>query len=183
MTTETPRGGVKSLLLVLTVLFILIIPVCASDINFTPQFNTTEDVVHYNVTSHIDQSNTTPIEIWASSALLGLILFCLTMKTRKESAELEGDAILSVLAWIPIGYTAYTSFAVDRITAYGVTGTLNNYVLMENHVIYHFDVIGVLYVIFFFAAIINTYRILTLHKALILQNEQSRQEAHGKFNT
>ena len=183
VTAEIPIGGVKSLLLVLTVLFVLVVPVCAADVNFTPQFNTTEDVVHYNVTSHIDQSNTTPIELWAVSALLGLLLFCLTLKTRKESAELEGDAIVSVLAWIPIGYTAYTSFAVDRITAYGVTGTLNNYVLMENHVIYHFDVIGVLYLIFLFAGIINTYRIITLHKSLILQNEQNQQEARGKFNT
>jgi hypothetical protein len=139
--------------------------------DFSPQV--TGDSVHYNVTTHIDTSNATPFDIWILAAILGVVLFFWTIiGTQKSSGDLERDAVVSVLAWIPIGFTAYTSFAVERITSAGsATTAASGIVLMENHVIYHFDAIGIIFGILFVVAIVNTVRILALHKSLKLESE------------
>ncbi len=144
-------------------------------VDFSPQV--TGDSVHYNVTTRIDDSNATPFDIWLLAAILGVVLFFWTIiGAQKTQGDLERDAVVSVLAWIPIGFTAYTSFAVERITSAGsATTTASGIVLLENHVIYHFDTIGIIYGILFVIAIVNTIRILAVHKALRLENEQPQR--------
>ena len=144
-------------------------------VEFSPQV--TGDSVHYNITTRIDDSNATPFDIWILAAILGLVLFFWTIiGSQKSQGDLERDAVISVLAWIPIGFTAYTSFAVERITSAGTaTTTASGIVLLENHVIYHFDAIGIIYGILFVVAIVNTIRILALHKSLKLENEQPQR--------
>jgi hypothetical protein len=169
-------------LLLVTALLIIAFPVSAvTNLNFTPAFDS-DDQVHYNVSSHIDTSGATPFEVWGVAALAGLVLFFISLKVSTSTAEIERDALISVISWIPLAFTAYTSFAVDRITFYGAAGLVESqaangaiqfheYTLLENHVIYHFDVIGILFAILFVIAIINTIRILAIHKSLRLQQE------------
>jgi len=169
-------------LLLVTALLIIAFPVsAATNPNFTPVFDS-DDQVHYNVSSHIDTSGATPFEVWGVAALTGLVLFFLSLKVSASTAEIERDALISVISWIPLAFTAYTSFAVDRITSFGVAGLVetqspqggiqfHEYVLLENHVIYHFDFIGILFAILFIIAIINTIRILAIHKSLRLQQD------------
>ena len=99
--------------------------------------------------------------------ILGWILFFVSLTPAKDTGELERSAIISVIAWIPIGFTAYASFAVDRLTSTGIVG--ND--VIESHTIYAFDVLGVLYAIFFIVAIVNTIRIVALHRALRLESD------------
>lgn len=165
---NTVVGRSKLPLLIIAVLFCIILPVSAAD--FSPEI--TNDSVHYNVTSHIDPGTSTPFDIWVLAALLSFVLFFVSLTTPKSTAEGERDAIISVMAWVPIAFTAYASFAVDRVTAAGTTTTTDSgIVLLENHVIYHFDVIGILFAIFLIIAIVNTFRLLAIHKALRLQYE------------
>ena len=131
-------------------------------------------VTNYSVSTHIDETNATPIEIWAISILLGIGLFLMSLSICNTSGECERNAVISVLAWVPIGYAAYTSFVVDRYMGILMTDDLTTAV--EMHTIYHFDVIGILMVAFLLAGFINTYRILSMHKALSLQSDTSQDQ-------
>lgn len=169
---NTVAGRIKLPLLILAILFCITLPASAE---FTPVIS--NDSVHYNVTSHIDPGTSTPFDIWILAALLSFVLFFISLTTPKSTAEGERDAIISVMAWVPIAFTAYASFAVDRVTAAGTTTTSESgMVLLENHVIYHFDVIGILFAVFFIIAVVNTIRLLSIHKALRLQYEPTQQQ-------
>ena len=135
----------------------------------------------YNATTitHINTLGTaTPFDIWVFAQILGWILFFVSLTPAKETGELERSAIISVIAWIPIGFTAYASFAVDRLTSTGIVG--ND--VIESHTIYAFDVLGVLYAIFFIVAIVNTFRIIALHKALRLESDGGSGMMRGQDN-
>jgi hypothetical protein len=164
-------------IIVLSFALLLIAPVSAA--NFTPDI--TDEDVHYNITTHFDPRTTTPFDIWILGAILGLLLFFWTLiGSPVTTSDLERDAVISVLAWVPIGFTALTSFAVDRITSSGVVATTTSgIVLLENHVIYHFDILGYLFGILVLVAIINTFRILALHKSLKLQSDQQTSYSGG----
>jgi hypothetical protein len=147
---KTPIAGITTLLLVLAVLFCVISPVSAD--SFSPF-----------VSTHIDTTNAVPSDIWLLSGVLGFILFYLSLgKDTASTADLERDALISIIAWVPIAFTAYSSFAVDRITSSGVIGVS----MVESHTIYSFTVIGILFAVFFLIAIVNTIRILSLRKEL-----------------
>lgn len=169
--------SVLRFLIVVSLLSVLITPSVLAA-NFTPEISG-EDV-HYNITTRFDTGKTTPFDIWILAAILGVILFFWTISgTEKTQSDLERDAVISVLAWIPIGFTALTSFAVERITSAGTATTATSgIVLLENHVIYHFDVIGYLYAILFLIAIVNTIRILALHNALKLESQKPQVQRY-----
>jgi len=160
-------------LLLLLIAFLVIIPAASAltTSNFSTAFPA-GDIVRFNTSYVLDRSNATPWELWIASGIIGLILFLLTLKTRLNTSDLEVDAIISVLAWVPIGYCSYASFAVDRLTSWGVTSqfacggdtTINTFVLLEQHTLYSEPIIGILMAVFFLVAIGNTIRILTMHK-------------------
>jgi hypothetical protein len=152
-----PGAGIIPLLLAYIVFFgLLISPVSAV-------FNT-------SVSTNIDTVGATPYDIWILAALLSFILFFMSLGTSTSTAELERDALVSGIAWVPIAFTAYASFAVDKITTTGISGST----IVENHTIYHFDVIGILFGVFLLIAIVNTVRILTLHRGLLGQSESNK---------
>ena len=161
--------ALKKLVLLLALLMI-ISPVLGAT-NFTKTFDTSTHVV-VNTSYTQDTSNTTPWEIWLLSGLLGIGLVLWTLKSRNTASELEADAIVSVIAWVPLVFCSYTSFTgVSRMDSYGVAGVLINqsvseYVNMVHYTIYHFEVIGILAAVAFILSIVNTYRIATLHGAL-----------------
>jgi hypothetical protein len=151
------RINVSAILLALAffaALLVLVVPVSAA-------YNATT-ITHINTLGAA-----TPFDIWIFAQILGWLLFFVSLTPSQESGELERNAMISVLAWIPIGFTAYASFAVDRLTSTGIVGSD----VIESHTLYSFDVLGVLYGIFFVIAIVNTVRIVALHRALRLQSD------------
>ena len=154
-------------ILSLFVISILVPFTSAYSADFTPVFPAT-DTVHYNITYELDKSATTPIDIWAAAIIVGLVLFLFSLLVLPNGAE----DIVSVMAWIPIGFASWSSFAVSSIAASGVTSQSDTYVLMEHHIVYTFPTIGILLLIFLLVAIGNTYRIISFHKKLNAQQEE-----------
>ena len=180
----------KNLLLIAIITFLCITPiVTATTTNqWTSSFNSADpsqngqDVVIYNSSVQMKSSvspNTTAWELWILSGLVGLILFIMSLKARTNSAEVIIDAIISVLAWVPIGFCSYASLSIDRIIGYGITSQIFNtttvgqaqfynheYVYLENHLIYNEPIVAILMFVFLSVAIGNTLRIISLHNAL-----------------
>lgn len=160
----------RSYLLAIALAVILISP--AMGANFSPEI-TGEDV-HYNITTHIDQSKATPFDIWLLFAVVGVVLFFLAFAPPSQNPGiLVLQAAFSVAGWVFLGYAALASFAVERITSAGTVATPDSgVVLLENHVIYHFDTIGYLLAIALLITIVNTIRLLAWHHALRLEREK-----------
>ena len=129
-----------------------------------------------DVVTHIDNGAGTPFTLWAAAGLLGLAMFMYTLQTRTSTAQLESDLAISVIAWVPLAFTAVTSFAVDRVVAAFVSSSGT---IIEDHIIYHFDALGILFGILTLIAIINTVRIVSLHKALKLQSEMQAARSNN----
>jgi hypothetical protein len=132
---------IKKLLMSLAVLVLVTTPVLAADI--------------YS----LDAGVTTDWDLWVMAGILGLILFLLSLNASSVPADVEIDAIISVIAWIPIAFCAYASFSVGRIVGTGY------------QTIYSMPTIGVLMMVFLVVAIMNTIRIIALHKVLQGKNE------------
>ena len=120
-------------------------------------------MVLYNVTSKIYELNATPFEVWVLAAILGVILFLLSLRGAEDKEDALQGAIISFIAWVPIGFTALTSFAVDKMT--GVILTSDDLVVIETHTVYSFDLVGYLFGLFLIAAIVNTFRLVALHRS------------------
>jgi hypothetical protein len=119
-----------------------------------------------DVTTHIDRTGATPYTVWAVMAIAGPLLLLYTVRTRLAPAELEADFVMSVAAWIPIAFTAYSSFKVDRIISSFMTTSGG---IVENHLIYTFDIFGYGYAVLLLVAVLNTVRIIILHRNLQFQ--------------
>ena len=119
-------------------------------------------MVLYNVTSKLYSLNATPWEIWLLAAAAGAFLFILSLRPSETSDQNSQNIVLSVMAWVPIAFTALTSFAVDKMTA--VTLTSDDLALLESHTVYSFDLIGYLFGLFLLFAIINTFRLVALRR-------------------
>ena len=130
-----------------------------------------------DVTTHIDKTGTTPFSIWAVMALAGPALLLYTVHTRLTPAELEADFIVSVAAWVPIAFTAYSSFAVDRI----VSSFMLSGQIVENHIIYSFDIFGFGYAILLLVAILNTIRIIILHRKFTADPERTESRYPSSY--
>jgi len=120
----------------------------------------TTAVVNVSRVYILDQSGTTPFNIWAGAIILGLILLLISFLHFPAGEE----AIVSILAWIPIGYAMVTSFAVDTVSGSagsGISGSggTASFTPIEIHTVHHYDVIAVVLFILLAFAIGNTYRI------------------------
>jgi len=113
---------------------VLILPVAAAD------------------TTTLDPGTSTDWNLWIISGLIGLALFLLSLNPPASKVSVEVDAIISVMAWIPIGFCAYASFSVSRVVGTGY------------QTLYSMPVIGVLMFAFLAIAVINTLRIIALHR-------------------
>jgi hypothetical protein len=135
--------------------------------------------VRINQSFTLDDGKSTPRELWILSGLIGLFLFLVSMMGVTSKGNLERNIIVSVMAWIPIGFCAYASFAINELVSFGVTsamvvsGNVSNiseYVLLENHVLSSNPVVGILMFVFLVVAIVNTLRLIALHR--MFQGEQ-----------
>jgi hypothetical protein len=107
----------------------------------------------------LDPGTSTDWNLWVFAGVLGLILFLLSLNASSAPADVEIDAIISAIAWIPIAFCAYASFSVSRIVGTGY------------QTLYSMPTIGVLMMVFLVVAILNTVRIIALHKVLQGKNE------------
>lgn len=112
----------------------------------------------------LDPGTGTDWNLWIISGLLGLILFLASLRVATGSADVEIDAIISVLAWIPIGYCAYGSFHVNRYIAPGII------------TIYSQAPVGMLMFAFLMLAIGNTLRLVVLHRAFKGEDTGEREQ-------
>ena len=154
-------------LLLVFLIFLLLLPIVQANIStngtYSQSFNDTSQVRINTSTSFYTYPATNWV-IWIISGFLGLGLFLLSLRTAQTKSGIEINTVISVLAWIPIAFCGYASFAVDRMSSYGVTSQAGEYVLLENHIIYSFPVIGIVMFVFLVVAIINTVRLITLNK-------------------
>jgi uncharacterized protein involved in response to NO len=100
----------------------------------------------------LNTDTSTDIYIWAFAGLVGLILFLLSLRPSHSGDEIIINTIISVFAWLPIGFCAYSSFNVSRVTS---TGYLT---------LYSYGTIGILMYAFLAVAILNTVRLIALHR-------------------
>jgi hypothetical protein len=171
MNTErnTQKGTIPSShrfgLIFLLLLFLTTTPALAAG-NFTPVFNADEGV-HYNQTYVLSENPATPFEVWAGAIFLGVFLLILSFM----KFPLGEEGLISILAWFPLGFATYSSFAVDFMGGFGAaalaeTSPPYQFVLMELHTVYHFDVLAVGLLILTGFAIGNTLRIWVSQRRL-----------------
>ena len=133
-------------------------------------------MVFYNVTTKVYELNATPIEVWVLAGLLGVILFILSLRGVESKGDIDQGVSLSIMSWIPIAFTALTSFAVDKMTA--VTLTSDDMALLETHTVYSFDLVGYIFAVFLLVAIINTFRLVALRREFNIEITE-RSEGSG----
>ena len=156
--------------------------------NFTPIFNTTTDLVHINVSYIIAnqpvQMTTLPIYMMGILLCIGLLLI-----SAKGSIDAMND-LAGILA-IPFALLAtLSSFAVDTVTSSGVANQCVNlvsgvcqqteWVLLENHVIYHYDLLGVINAFIFIVSLANIYR-LWLDYTRVIEGKQIPHDKPGRW--
>jgi hypothetical protein len=105
-------------------------------------------------TTTLDPGTSTDWNIWVLAGVLGLVLVLLSLRASPTPADVEIDAIISVMAWIPIVFCALTANAVSRVTSTG-------YVTVYNH-----WMVGLLMWVFALVALGNTIRLVAMHKVL-----------------
>lgn len=142
--------------ILLILLLALLIPGCmAYPQNFTPVFDPIADSVHYNQTYTRDQTGYTPLWVFLTFAVITVSLLVIAYRFRDEMA--------GMLAIIFSIVSALASRSVDVVTGYGATSG-NSYVMLEQHVIYNFDMLTMIFAICFILSILNLYYIYLTSK-------------------
>ena len=113
-------------------------------------------------TTTLDPGTSTDYTLWVLSGLLGLILFMFSLNATTSSTEVEIDAIISVMAWIPIAFCAYASFNVSRVIG------------INTVTLYSYGSVGMIMMAFLVVAIGNTIRLILLHR--VFTGEPKQQE-------
>ncbi len=160
---------------------------------FTPILNTTQ-IAHYNISYMYAQGQSplmAPPEVFffclAAGVILLLISAFLPLSVCSDLAAVMSSAFLflsSIYAW-----------AVDTVTAYGVTTVLVNpgeipptdgveeVVLMESHIIYHYDLLAYVCAIFLIISFLNIYRLWLDYKRITEQEQQAVEKMPREATT
>ena len=138
-------------------------------------------MVLYNVTSKLYDLGATPIEIWLLAAAAGIGLFLLSLRPSETGDSNAHNIVISIMSWIPIGFTALTSFAVDRLTA--VVATSDDAALIESHMVYSFDLAGYIFGIFLIISVVNTLRLIALRKEFDINTGSSGRGEYDEYET
>jgi hypothetical protein len=118
----------------------------------------------------IDESGATPYSFWIGCILAGIALLVISFIHFPAGEE----GLVSIIAWIPIGFAMYAAFAVDMVTGSGAGAAISgssNYVAIEAHSIHSFPTVAIALFILLLGAIGNTIRIAGKLKKL---NEMSQ---------
>ena len=155
---KTPSNPIFLFLISLLIFTAVIMPVAATS---TP----------VNVTKiyTIDGSGATPYSFWIGSILLGIALLVISFLHFPAGEE----GLVSIIAWIPIGFAMYAAFAVDVVSGGGGISGPVEYIAVETHSVHSFPTIAVALFILLLFAIGNTIRIAGNLKKL---NEMAQPE-------
>jgi len=115
-----------------------------------------------NKTFTLDGGGTTPVTLWLGGIVLGILLILLSF-VHFDGGE---EGLVSIMAWIPLAFSMYTSNSVDAITNAGLAASASGITQVESHTIYQFNTISILCMIMLAFAIANTYRIWVSQKKL-----------------
>lgn len=115
-----------------------------------------------NKTFTLDGGGTTPVTLWLGGIVLGIVLILLSF-VHFDGGE---EGLVSIMAWIPLAFSMYTSNTVDAITNAGLAASASGITQVESHTIYQFNTIQILCMIMLAFAIANTYRIWVSQKKL-----------------
>ena len=115
-----------------------------------------------NKTFTLDGGGTTPVTLWLGGIVLGIVLILLSF-VHFDGGE---EGLVSIMAWIPLAFSMYTSNSVDAITNAGLAASASGITQVESHTIYQFNTISILCMIMLAFAIANTYRIWVSQKKL-----------------
>jgi hypothetical protein len=157
---KTPPNPIFLSLILVLVLTIVISPVAA-----VPPVNVTRIYT-------IDESGATPYSFWIGCILAGIALLVISFIHFPAGEE----GLVSIIAWIPIGFAMYAAFAVDMVTGSGAGAAISgssNYVAIEAHSIHSFPTVAIALFILLLGAIGNTIRIAGNLKKL---NEAAQPE-------
>jgi hypothetical protein len=119
----------------------------------TSQLTSTTNATYTVMPVTLDPGTSTDWYLWILAGVIGLILFLISLRPNHSGDEILINTIISVLAWLPIGFCAYSSFNVSRITTDTGFKTL-----------YSYGTIGILMYVFLAIAILNTIRLIALHR-------------------
>lgn len=148
-------------------------------VNFTPVFNATADLVHINLTYSV--ANQPPLmttqTLFILTILLGLGLLLLSALTKSDMCnDLSG-----ILAVPFLFLSALQAFAVDTVTGTGMAAScvqgvsgacsITEWTFIENHVIYHYDLLGVVMGVIFLISLANLYRLWLDYKKITEQEQ------------
>jgi len=115
-----------------------------------------------NKTFTLDGGGTTPVTLWLGGIVLGILLILLSF-VHFDGGE---EGLVSIMAWVPLAFSMYTSNNVDAITNAGLAASASGIVQVESHTIYQFNTISILCMIMLAFAIVNTYRIWVSQKKM-----------------
>jgi hypothetical protein len=156
--------------------------------NFTPIFNATADLVHANVSYIIANQ---PLQMTTLPIYMMCVFLCITLLLISAKGNVDAMNDLAGILAVPFALlAAINSFAVDTVTSSGVTSQCLNtvsgacqqteWVLMENHQIYHYDLLGVVMAIIFIITVANLYR-LWLDYTRIVEGKQIPHDKPGRW--
>ncbi len=127
------------------ILLSIVLPVAAYNPNYTSTFNNT-DVVRINQSLIQDPTSTNAVkwELWIYSGFIGLILIVISLlKPRLYRMDYEINIIVSVLSWPFCWYFTWGALTtVDRLVGVGMTATDGTAVMITQHILYTFPIIG-----------------------------------------
>jgi len=138
--------------------------------NFTPIFNQTTDLIHVNQTylnSNLPITVTTP-EIELFIVIAGIVLLFLSVLGKDGDLHQDIAGVFAT-AFLLIG--AIYSFGIDTVTGYGmssqIVGSQVEWVLIENHIIYRYDLLGVVLVLAFVISCANLWRLWVSYNKVV----------------
>jgi hypothetical protein len=157
-------------------------------LNYTPVFDATTDLVHSNV-SYIFANQpvqmTTPI-IYVMCITLGLSFLLISAKGQVDAI----NDLAGILAVPFLLLATISSYAVDTVNSYGVANQCLNlvsgicqqteWVLLENHMIYHYDLLGVIMGIIWIISLANLYR-LWVDYTRVIEGKQIPHDKPGRW--
>ena len=150
--------------------------------NFTPIFDPISDEVHYNISQMIATQPPlmTTATVWIIFALLGIALLIYSVERHEHMA---GD-LAGILASVFLLLTALQSFAVDTVTSSGVSSICESasangiclkeeWVSLESHQIYHYDLLGWIFALLFIISIANLFLLWIRHRRITEQTQET----------
>ena len=151
------------------------------NLNYTPVFDAISDEAHVNI-SYMT-ANQPPLMttqwVWLIFAIGGVLLLIYSIKHHED---MEGD-LCGILAAIVTLISALQAFAVDTVTGYGVSAlcetllangvcTKEEWVLIESHQIYHYDLWGYVLGIVFVICLANLFLLWLRHNRITNQTSE-----------